>query len=189
MTEGWYADPWDPHQTRFWDGGQWTTRVSPTRELLSGSTRPRGRLSRLPGIASLPRRGLASLLDGIPVAAVNVPAAIFLGSSALHVVVAVAAGVAYFVPLIAVYGQTLGDRLVGVRVVEKSDGAVPGWKRSILRYLAFDGVILVVGNLYPSGITLAAIVIVGAALLNKQRQGLHDRTAGVLVLELPSRRS
>ncbi|SIR48989.1 DUF2510 domain-containing protein [Microbacterium sp. RURRCA19A] len=34
--EGWYADPWDPRQLRYWDGTTWTGHVHPTT--VGGST-------------------------------------------------------------------------------------------------------------------------------------------------------
>ena len=188
VRRGWYMDPWGHHRSRFWDGRQWTTRVSdggrPFRE-----TNPKSsRFARLPGIASLPRRGFATLIDAVPLGTVNVPAYLLLGHSAVTIVIAIAAGAAYLIPLIAIYGQTLGDRLVGIQVVEQDDGNLPGWRRSVLRYLASDGIVQLVGNIYPSAFGWGFIVIVGVALFDSRRRGFHDRAGGVLVVEVPSNR-
>ena len=188
-SPGWYPDPSGEARSRFWDGSRWTAHVGAGPSHGPGLGAPPRRFGRLSGIASLLRRGLASGIDALPLGAVNVPAALFLDSRDLRVVIAVVAGVAYLVPLIAVYGQTLGDRLVGIQVVEAGDGNLPGWRRSFLRYLCLDGVLQVVGTLYPHGVVWALVVIVGAALFDKSRQGLHDRAAGVIVVELPPMRS
>ena len=34
--EGWYADPWDPRQLRYWDGTTWTKQTTGTRRTFLG---------------------------------------------------------------------------------------------------------------------------------------------------------
>ena len=185
---GWYADPAGSHQFRYWDGTQWTAQVGDNGKYSRDALPRSGRLARLPGIASLPRRGLASLIDLIPLGIVNLSIYVFWGRGIVQITIAVAVGAAYLVPLIAIYGQTLGDRAVGIQVVSREVGAVPGWRRSILRYFVFDGIDLVVGAIFPVAAGWVTIIVVGAAIFDKSRQGLHDRAAGVLVVEVPPHR-
>lgn len=143
------------------------------------------RLARFPGIASLPRRALAWTIDSLLLGAVNVPVYVLVGRNGSQIAVAVAVGAVYLVPLIALYGQTLGAWIAGVQVVQLGASGLPGWMRSARRYLAFDGIIQVVGTFRPDAVVLAIVVIGGAAVLNRQRRGLQDLAAGVVVIELP----
>lgn len=77
--------------------------------------------------------------------------------------------------------------MVGIAAVEKDEAGVAGWRRSIVRYLVFDGIDIVVGNIFPVAADWIPIVVVAAALFDQSRQGLHDRAAGVVVVEMSAR--
>lgn len=50
VAAGWYSDPWEPTQLRYWDGSQWTSHASP-----SGQAEPEGLAA--PGGAVAPGPG------------------------------------------------------------------------------------------------------------------------------------
>jgi hypothetical protein len=57
VPAGWFADPRQRHQLRWWDGSKLSSRVlDDTVELVDLPSGP-GRFSRSQGIASIPRRG------------------------------------------------------------------------------------------------------------------------------------
>ena len=84
------------------------------------------------------------------------------------------------VPLTAIKGQTLGKMAAGIRVVRVADGSVPGWPRSILRWILplallfiplFGWIMLALSN---------SLVLWGG----RDRQGVHDSVAGMLVVKV-----
>jgi uncharacterized RDD family membrane protein YckC len=96
-------------------------------------------------------------------------------------VVATALWFAYEVPAVATTGQTLGKRLLGIRVV-RVDGDPLGFGRSIQRW-SVPGLPTLVGAwLFPLQILDAAW-----CLLDKpRRQCLHDKLAGTVVVAAPT---
>jgi uncharacterized RDD family membrane protein YckC len=80
---------------------------------------------------------------------------------------------AYEVTLVAVRGQTLGKMAFHIRVAALPDGGAPGAGRSVLRW-----VVPVVMNVVPFLGLLAFVPI----LFDPLRQGLHDKTAGTVVV-------
>jgi uncharacterized RDD family membrane protein YckC len=93
----------------------------------------------------------------------------------------------YEIVLIRTWGQTVGKRVLGIKVVRITDGALPDWTASIVRY-----VLPVVPVLIPvPGLFLLSIVIYLVAIVHPLRQGWHDRAAGTIVVkaEGPSRPS
>ena len=94
------------------------------------------------------------------------------------VVTAVAA--LYEVVLIHLWGQTVGKRVVGVKVVRVTDGSLPDWTASVVRYL-----LPVIPLLVPVpvlGIVLSLVVYL-AAVTHPLRRGWHDRAAGTIVVK------
>ncbi|OJF16130.1 hypothetical protein BG844_00740 [Couchioplanes caeruleus subsp. caeruleus] len=98
--------------------------------------------------------------------------------------VATALWFAYEVPALANSGQTLGKRLLGVKVVKLEDTTAIGFGRAFRRW----------GRLgmwtplwYCSGIGfLAQLVVSGSVLFDHQlHQALHDKTAGTVVVSAP----
>jgi uncharacterized RDD family membrane protein YckC len=101
--------------------------------------------------------------------------------------VAAAVSALYEIVLIRTRGQTVGKRVLGIKVVRITDGALPDWTASVVRY-----VLPVVPVLIPvPGLFLLSIVIYLAAVVHPLRQGWHDRAAGTIVVkaEPPSRPS
>ena len=89
-------------------------------------------------------------------------------------------GAIYTVVPTAVWGQTLGKIAVGTRVVVEADGALPGWRRSLVRWAlpGFAGRLPVIGL----GVSLA---IMASLVWDPRRRGLHDRMAGTIVVKVP----
>ena len=54
--------------------------------------------------------------------------------------VALIAGIGYEVTLTALWGQTLGKRMTGIKVINAANGGVPGWGKSLGRW-AIPGLI------------------------------------------------
>ena len=99
-------------------------------------------------------------------------------------VVFVVFGVAYEVILTALWGRTLGKRMVGIKVIHAVHGGVPGFGKAAGRWAvpSLPGVVLV---LVPA---LALIAALWSALCylsltwDRVYQGWHDKAAGTLVV-------
>ena len=77
----------------------------------------------------------------------------------------------------AVWGQTVGKHVVGIRVCSGRDLGRPGWLRAVKRWLPF----LVLGRAPVVGGVLTALIPL-PLLWTDNRQGLHDKLADTLVL-------
>jgi uncharacterized RDD family membrane protein YckC len=77
--------------------------------------------------------------------------------------------IAYHVLQVGLWGQTVGKKLMGIKVVT-IDGDTPSFSRTLLRWVGF------VFSLVPLGLGLALIA------LDVRRQGLHDRIAETFVV-------
>jgi uncharacterized RDD family membrane protein YckC len=77
---------------------------------------------------------------------------------------------AYFVGFWAKSGQTVGNDLMGIKVVRK-DGEAPGWGWAFVRYIGYiiSGLALSLGFIW--------------ILFDKRRQGWHDKLAGTYVID------
>lgn len=87
-------------------------------------------------------------------------------------------GLLYEVVLIAVRGQTLGKMMVSIKVVRADNGLVPGWGKSIGRWI-----IPVVLNFIPYVGWVLSLLVYISLLWDKARQGWHDKAAGTLVVK------
>ena len=76
----------------------------------------------------------------------------------------------------AVSGRTLAKRLADIRVVGAETGAVPGWGGSSLRWGIPTILFLVTSGLF-------ALLAYMWRLWDTDRQGLHDKAAGTLVIK------
>jgi uncharacterized RDD family membrane protein YckC len=76
---------------------------------------------------------------------------------------------AYFVVGWARGGQTLGMKMLGIRVVRDRDGGRVGWGAAILRLI---------------GLTISYAVVLGVIwiFIDRRRRGWHDLLAGTLVI-------
>jgi uncharacterized RDD family membrane protein YckC len=145
-----------------------------------------------PRYAGLVTRTIAFALDIaiVDVTALTVGAIVGLCLSAFELpsavrTVLVAAGavlffiwsVGYFAWFWSVAGQTPGDRVLGLKVIEAETGRPPGLRRSILRF----------GALLLSAIPLCAGFLM--ILFDSRRRALHDRLCGTVVTYVPAGRS
>lgn len=97
----------------------------------------------------------------------------------------------YFIILHALTGQTLGKKILGIRVIDLRSGNPPGLPAAILRYLILGGLGLVMTVLLALGIdlgiwyslaTVIFLVVAGWVLFHPLRRGLHDLAAETAVV-------
>lgn len=106
--------------------------------------------------------------------------------------------VAYRIGCVALWGRTLGYRLVRTRVVPARQPAArtPGWARSFVRGIAVYGPSFLVLPVPPgaarevlgwaaAGWQVAAVL---AIVVTRDRTGLHDKLSGTLVVLEPGTR-
>lgn len=104
-----------------------------------------------------------------------------VGTAALLLTLAsVILPLAYLVPMSALTGQTLGKRWSHLELV-RVDGSPAGWAGSLVHY----GVPIVVGMLLMPIGYLIGIGLVLWWLGDPRRQGVHDKLARTLVVEVP----
>ena len=91
-------------------------------------------------------------------------------------------GLLYLVVPSALTGQTLGKKIMGIRVI-RTDGSKLGWAGAFTRY----GLIVGAANLLFMLLQVLAAAIVLMVVLgwmrNPNKQGMHDRFAKTLVVE------
>ena len=118
------------------------------------------------GLATAVR--VAGRAAGIEWGAVGVLA---LASSAVYVVVAIGA-----------FGRTLGQRAQGLEVM-RLDGRHPNWGNAVRRWVLL-GAIGVLGVLsgFPEVAAVVTLGVLAWMFVDRERQGLHDKVAGVIVV-------
>jgi len=94
----------------------------------------------------------------------------YLGSVGLFELVAFAASAVYSILLWSLFGGTLGQRMLGLHVVDAATGQNIGLGRSIGRYVGFviSGVALDIGFIW--------------AAFDARKQGWHDKIASTFVV-------
>ena len=142
-------------------------------------------------LARIGARFGARVLDAIIVAVVLV--ALFLLSSAISgsndaadysdfsvagLFMGLVVGVGYELVQIAVWGQTLGKRIVGVRVIHAEHGGLPGWGKAFGRW-AIPGLLALI----PLVGWILSILCYLSATWDRVYQGWHDKAAGTLVVK------
>lgn len=138
-------------------------------------------------LATVSRRAVAKAIDGLvfvlPVLVVvarysRVDGDEVVLEAPLWVTLALAvANAAYETVLVAWRGQTLGKLALGIRVVAVDGGRV-GWARSGIRAL-----VPMAAGAVPSVVApVLAVGVYGWALVDPNRQGLHDKAAGTVVV-------
>ena len=83
----------------------------------------------------------------------------------------------YEIALTAIWGQTLGKRIVGIRVANADHGWHPGWAKSLGRWAVPTAL-----NFIPFIGWLLSLVCYISLLWGPDRQGWHDRVSGTLVI-------
>ena len=137
-------------------------------------------------LASVGQRAVAQLLDGL---IIGIPLFILTYSfggditdtedSNLLWLTLLWLGVSLFynTAMIAIYGATLGKRIMKLRVVNRTDGSPVTWTYAAVRALVptLAGVVPVIGF----ALNIAVYV---RAFFHPFRQGLHDAAAGTIVV-------
>ena len=137
----------------------------------------------------------ARLLDGVILAVPTVALLLAFGDldleagrTATPVWVAAATVVMaalYEIVLIAMSGQTIGKRVLGIQVVDVVTGRPPRLSGATLRYLVPG-----VPSLLPvPGAPLLGLLVWLSATWSPTRQGWHDRAAGTVVVRTAARQA
>ena len=94
----------------------------------------------------------------------------------------------YVVVATALFGRTIGKWAVGTVVVAHRTGALPGWLRSVLRWLvvSWSGVVAVVLPDLPAAVEVAGLTVLLLTYLpvlwDREGRGWHDRAAHTTVV-------
>jgi uncharacterized RDD family membrane protein YckC len=136
-------------------------------------------------LASVPRRLVARIFDGalvglvwlIPMAVTGHASRTSLTSAGWMTYAVWATAVVYEIYLISQTGQTIGKRLLSIQVVDATSGAVPTIDQAARR--AVPTIIQVLPLL-----DIATIFFYAPILWRPRRQGVHDRIAGTVVIDL-----
>ena len=139
-------------------------------------------------LARVGKRALAQFLDGlvvgVPLFFVTAAFGFSLTDESLSdsdltwlTVLWVGANLIYNIAAIAVYGFTVGKRIVGIKVVNRADGGRVSWTYAAVRALIPTAVQLVPA--IGPGLALAVYL---RAVFHPLRQGIHDAAAGTIVV-------
>ena len=88
-------------------------------------------------------------------------------------------GLLYEVVMIATRGQTLGKMMTSVKVVRADNGLVPGWGKSIGRWI-----VPAVLTFIPAVGPFLSLLVYLSLLWDSARQGWHDKAAGTFVIKV-----
>ncbi|MBM3689325.1 MAG: RDD family protein [Actinobacteria bacterium] len=92
----------------------------------------------------------------------------------------------YVVPLMALFGRTIGGALVGIKCVRADTGKAPGWGVSLRRWLLLYGIAGALGFApYVGGFAWLVTLVVGLSPLwdiSGRLRGYADRFAGDIVV-------
>jgi uncharacterized RDD family membrane protein YckC len=105
-----------------------------------------------------------------------------------RVVVAALLAFAYFTVAIGHWGQTAGARIMSVRVTRaRHDDTPPGFTAAAIRAAvpALPAMLLTHGGVLSVLSVLALCLVYAGLFRNRQRQGLHDKAAGTIVVHVP----
>lgn len=141
-------------------------------------------------LGSIGRRALAQVLDGlilgVPLFFLTLPFGTSITNEDLSdaqllwlTVVWVGAALIYNTVAIAVWGTTIGKRIVGLRVVNRADGGPVSWTYASVRALV-PTVVQLIPVIGPG----LSIVVYLRAVFHPLRQGLHDAAAGTVVVKV-----
>lgn len=179
---GWYPDPSNPSQQRYWDGTAWTDASAPATPAapgVPGAPQQAGYgYAQAAGIpyASFGARFLALLVDVIGLGVVAGIIAAVLGQdpgSPAASVVNILVALPYFIYFEGTTGQTIGKKLLGVQVVGADDlQAGIGYGQAGLRYVGH----LISGFLCGLGYFWM--------LWDDQKQCWHDKIATTKVIKV-----
>jgi uncharacterized RDD family membrane protein YckC len=119
--------------------------------------------------ATFLRRFFALFIDGIVLGIVDVIIRAIAGRS-VGELVTLAVGIGYAGYLEGISGQTVGKRVLGIRVVDLATGGPIGFSRAVLRYFAriLSTIVLLLGYFWM--------------LWDSEKQTWHDKIAGSVVV-------
>jgi uncharacterized RDD family membrane protein YckC len=168
------------------------TEVSNRATVLPGRHGPRVRERPIYGnhlIPDLTTRFLGRLIDGIVAIPVVLIVAFVLHDNGIAVALAVLAVLTYETSCIAIWGQTIGKRVEGTRVIGYRSGALtPAPAQAFVRAAVWEAPSLLLLAPRPSGpileeLAFAAICI--SILASRTHRGLTDLAAGTIVVDNP----
>lgn len=164
-----------------------------------GGTDP---LSGMPPLAETGRRVLARLIDwviiAVPLAIIGIPFHIYDratrdgndfgdtvnslngGSQLVFQLITIVAYVAYDTVLTAKDGQTVGKKLMKLRVAMLNDGSTPPMSQSLLR-----AVVLWLPALICCACLWPLLILILIVVDKPYKQGLHDKAAKTVVVTVP----
>ncbi|MFJ5833863.1 RDD family protein [Streptomyces sp. NPDC093089] len=164
-----------------------------------GGTDP---LSGMPPLADSGRRILARLVDwliiAIPLAVIGIPFDVYEratrdgndfgdtvnsfngGSQLVFQLITIVAYVAYDTVMVAKNGQTLGKKLMKLRVAMLNDGSTPPMSQSLLR-----AVVLWLPALICCACLWPLLLLILILVDKPYKQGLHDKAAKTVVVSVP----
>ncbi len=112
-------------------------------------------------------------------AATDENAGAFIVAFVISALIAFVLTLLYEVTLIAVKGRTLGKMATGIKVVRADSGSVPGWGKSIGRWIIPGALTLI-----PYAGWILSLLVYVSLLWDKTRQGWHDKAAGTVVIRV-----
>jgi uncharacterized RDD family membrane protein YckC len=137
----------------------------------------------VPDVAMPSYRFATFLVDGLLLGAVTIPLYRWLGSPFGTVLTGVI-GAVYGILMLRLLGRTVGNIATKTRVVALADRSRPGWRAAIVRWLVANGLIFLTWVPGSGFIGFAWFVAVYLPILvGPEYRGLHDRAAGVVVLD------
>ncbi|MFB6835558.1 RDD family protein [Streptomyces sp. NPDC056361] len=164
-----------------------------------GGTDP---LSGMPPLADSGRRILARLVDwviiAIPLAIIGIPFDVYEratrdgndfgdtvnsfngGSQLVFQLITIVAYVAYDTVMVAKNGQTLGKKLMKLRVAMLNDGSTPPMSQALLR-----AVVLWLPALICCACLWPLLLLILILVDKPYKQGLHDKAAKTVVVSIP----
>ena len=102
-----------------------------------------------------------------------------VGALVATVLLIAVVGIVYEVTMIALKGQTVGKMATSIRVVRADNGLVPGWGKSISRWI----IPAVLAFIPLVGWILSLLVYISLTW-DRARQGWHDKAAATLVIKV-----
>jgi uncharacterized RDD family membrane protein YckC len=124
--------------------------------------------------APLWRRGIGILIDLVLVDILIVPLALVLRNRYGDIAVAFATTSAYFIPMVATTGTTIGGRLLGIRIVSAA-GQNPTISTSAVRWWSLAGVLLLTSWLPQPATYVAVFLLYIPAAFDADRRSAMDR--------------
>ena len=89
-------------------------------------------------------------------------------------------GILYEVVQTAIWGQTLGKRMVGIKVINAASGGTPGWGKAIGRWaIPTIPILIPIVNFVGWIFTMLCYLSI---TWDRVHQGWHDKAAGTLVI-------